>query len=209
MLDKRPRADRTYRDTLARFCATICATRITISACANLSHTPLSRIALASPPDALQPLDVPAIELLRIFQGRLVEWRTRISEWRQSHGRPALIEALGIFYFPNYEFAALIPIHVRGIQLWAAFIHSNSVLREVCPLRRQFTARRFLAKDLDHVPQELRLCNIVLHDHPRRLRRLLPDQRLSWPATLRNDLSQTRRIPSVHLFHSWMIALEQ
>ena len=30
----------THRDTLARFCATICATRMTISACANLSHTP-------------------------------------------------------------------------------------------------------------------------------------------------------------------------
>src|SRR6266576_839819 len=34
-----------YRDTLARFCATICATRMTISACTYLSHTPLSRIA--------------------------------------------------------------------------------------------------------------------------------------------------------------------
>ena len=35
----------THRDTLARFCATFCATRMTISACENLSHTPLSRIA--------------------------------------------------------------------------------------------------------------------------------------------------------------------
>src|SRR6266481_9329031 len=41
----------TYRDTLARFCATICATRMTISACANLSHTPtplFSHCTLAS-----------------------------------------------------------------------------------------------------------------------------------------------------------------
>src|SRR5205814_10698820 len=122
--------------------------------------------------------------------------------------RTTFIVSIANFSLPYYRFAALIPIHVRGILLWSAFIHSSSVLREGCPLRLQFTARCFLAKDLEHVPQELRLCNIVLHYHPRRLRRLLPDQRLSWPATLRNDLSQTRRIPSVHLFHSWMIALE-
>jgi len=60
----------------------------------------------------VQPLDVPAIELLRIFQGRLLGWHSGISEWRQPHGRPALIEVFGILYFPNYEFAALIPIHV-------------------------------------------------------------------------------------------------